>query len=747
MFRYLAKLMTSIVFILTSIGVMIIFIFFYYGRGLPEYDYLRHYQPPSLTRLYTANYAVFQEYATERRVTVPLQMIPPLLVKAFLVAEDKSFYYHFGIDIPGMVRAAALNTVTKNWQSRPGGGSTITQQVAKNFLIGNERSMTRKLREAIMSIRLESALSKDRILELYLNEIYLGSRSYGVAAAALTYFNKPLESLTIAEMAFLAALPKAPSTYVMQKDLSKVKIRRDWVIDRMVAEGVIHRNVGDFSKAQPIQLTPACGQKMAVQYYSEEVKREVVRRFGAKEFQQGGLSVFTSYDARLQKIADNSLRRGLIQYDRRHGWRGPITHIPLESMDWARGMVPMVDVNGQNIPYWLSAIRSVAAQKGAGDWQTAIVLHAAPNQAVIGFADGHIGLLPLVHMMWARPCLMHQWVGVAPKSTGDVVRVGDVVFVSQHEEKDEYCLEQMPKVTGAIVVMEPKTGRVLALSGGYSYERSQFNCATQAYRQPGSAFKPFVYLTALERGYTSDSMILDAPLSVSLGNGRGFYVPQNYSRRFYGPSPLRLGIEQSRNVMTVRLAQRLGMRHIGKTALNFNVMDRMPNQLAMALGAGETTVLRLTAAYAMIANGGMKIEPTFVDAIQNRQGKTIYTRPAQTRLAPLVSTQSIAEMTAMLEGVITRGTAQRLMVLGRPVAGKTGTTNDYKDAWFVGFTRELVVGVFVGFPSPQTLGSGETGGHVAVPIFENFMSHALVDQQPAPLLQGAVLEEVIYPQA
>jgi penicillin-binding protein 1A len=715
--RKLLNLLTLVAFTFCTGVTLVFYLFFYYGRGLPEYEHLRDYEPVALNRMYTAQGETLYEYAQEKRIFVPLHSIPEPIIQAFLAAEDKNFYYHFGIDFLGIARAVLTNTLTGNWQDHPVGASTITQQVAKNFLLSNERSFARKAREAILAIRLEYTLPKDRILELYLNQIYLGSGAYGIAAAGLIYFDKDLEDLTVEEAAFLAALPKAPSGLLAKGNLDRIKMRRDWVLDRMVAAQMLSEEEATTAKEHPIELKHHRSRVVQADYFVDEIRRNIPEFLHGEAYCRGGLSIKTTIEPELQELADEALRSGLIAYDRRHGWRGALAHI-----EWHQSQ-------------WLDALKQVPKPPGLGQWTYGVILEVTAGKATIGLINGQSGNISYQEARWASSWQPQQRVGPEPKSMLEIVRPGDVVIVSHHGGK-RYQLEQIPEITGAIVVIEPGSGRVLALSGGYDFERNQFNCATQAKRQPGSAFKPFVYLAALERGFSPDTIILDAPIEVSLGRGLGVYRPQNYSRRFYGPSPLRLGIEQSRNVMTIRLAQRVGMKNIESIAKKFGVTSSLPRQLAMALGAGETTVLKLTAAYAMLANGGYRVTPHLIDSIQDRYGNTLY--QAQDFPEKIASSSAIQNIISMLRGAVERGTAKRLKNLDFPVAGKTGTTNNYKDAWFVGFSPDLVVGVFVGFPTPRTLGAGETGSRVAIPIFEHFMKKAYEKRPklPFPLLNG-----------
>lgn len=718
MIRRLFTWLTGVTFILTVIGGIIVSVLFYYGRGLPKYEYLEHYEPPALTQFYSKDGRVFKEYAIERRVFIPLNEMPKLLVNAFLAAEDKNFFYHCGIDFSGMFRAILTNTASSSWHSRPVGGSTVTQQVAKNFLVGRDRSFDRKIKEAIMSLRVENALSKHRILEIYLNQIYLGMGTYGVAAAAAIYFNKTLQELSLSEMAFLAALPKAPSFYPSKNNLERAKARRNWVILRLVEDGVISEEEGIKAQKEPISLVPQPPLSAKADYFAEEVRRRSINVLGNETFDHGGISVLTTLDPQLQLFADQALRKGLRDYDRRHGWRGAFTTLKLTS-----SKTKTTDESD-----WFPLLKKFPRPLGIGSWKLAVVLGFGEQSVSIGLEDGTTGTIPFHELTWARAWQPNQTVGKEVTHPEDVLKIGNVIAVSSIEDNPQtFHLEQIPDVSGSVVVMDPQTGRVLALSGGYDFEMSQYNCATQAKRQPGSAFKPFVYMAALERGFTPETLILDAPVVINLGGKLGVYAPQNYTREFSGPTPMRIGLEQSRNVMTIRLAQGVGMRRIEDVAKRFGVIDKLPRQLAMALGAGETTVLKLTAAYAKIANGGRSVSPFLVESIYNRRNQIIFqtTHPPQQTIA---SPEVIQDLSYMLRGVIERGTARRLQKLGIPIAGKTGTTNDYKDAWFVGFTDKLVVGVFVGFLSPKTLGEKETGGAVAVPIFQYFMEQVIQSQ-------------------
>ena len=718
-----------------------------YGSDLPDYAQLADYEPPITTRVYAGDGRLFAEYAVQRRVFVPIEAIPERVQQAFISAEDKTFFTHPGIDVFGIARAAITNLRNMGSDRRLVGASTITQQVAKNFLIGNEVSMGRKVKEAILAFRIEQTFSKKKILELYLNEIYLGRGSYGVIAAALNYFNKSLDELSIAEVAFLAALPKAPNNYDPDRHPEAARARRDWVIGRMLEDGSITRQEYETAIATPIVLHhPVDAETVHAEHFAEEVRREIAQRYGEKALYEGGLVVRSSLDPRLQEIAERELRRGLIAYDRRHGWRG--------------GMGRLDGATAGTVPEdWRARLAKVEMGPDLPPWDLAVVLSVDKAGAGIGLADGQRGAIPFAEMKWARPWRKHQSVGASPRKPADVLSVGDLIAVEAVTKNADgkaypahtYALRQIPDVEGAIVALDPHTGRVLAMAGGYSYKRSEFNRATQAMRQPGSAFKPFVYLTALENGFVPTQLIVDAPIVIDQGPGLPLWRPHNYSKRFYGPTTMRVGLEKSRNLMTVRLAQAIGMEHVVDTAIRFGIFDSLPPHLSFALGAGETTLLRLTTAYAMLVNGGKKLTPTLIDRIQDRHGRTIFRHDERScqgcagsasseRSVPQIpddresvtDPDSAYQIVSMMEGVVQRGTGVRVKAVGRPIAGKTGTTNDSKDTWFIGFTPDLVAGVFVGFDDPKTLGRHETGSSAAAPIFRDFMKAALADEPATP---------------
>lgn len=733
-----------------------VLIFYYFGAGLPDYKSLSKYQPPVITRLYSGNGRMFGEYAWEKRLYVPFNAIPKRLVHAFLSAEDKNFYHHSGIDIPSIIGAAVTNLSRVASSKRPVGASTITQQVAKNFLlseIAHSVSYERKIKEAILAFRIENAFSKDHILELYLNEIYLGASSYGVAAAALNYFNKSLDELSVAEAAFLAALPKAPSRYSPDRDYDAAVGRRNYVIARMLEDGHITEEEAKAAKAESLKLIKRDpGDVVHASYFAEEVRRELLEKYGENALYQDGLVVRTTLDPQLQEMAERHLKEGLIAYDRKHGWRGASLHLPLSATDLSG---KTVDPQTKR-PLWQQKLIGADVPTGHRHWAKALVLEIASTQAKIGLESGNVGTIPLSELKWARRYMNENARGEEIAHPKQVMMPGDVILVEklagEKVGKDTYRLCQTPKVSGALVVMEPHTGRVLALQGGFDFDVSQYNRATQAKRQIGSTFKPFVYLAALEQGLSPSTIIYDAPFSISLGWGLGIWRPNNWDKKFMGALTLRRAFELSRNLATIRLThEKVGMKTVVNLAKRFNIVEDMPNQLAMVLGAGETTLLRLTAGFAMIANGGKRVAPTLLDRVQDRNGKTLlvnksrfcqdcdkYTAESDALPTIMDTAEQVTDpgsayqILSFLQGVIERGTGRKLQELKRPIAGKTGTTNDYRDAWFVGFTPDLVVGVYIGFDTPQSLGVKHYGAVVALPVFHAFMKEALKDKPAIP---------------
>lgn len=728
--RFLSTLVSLFFFGTLALAVVAFVVVLRYSIDLPDYRQLENYAPPITTRLYANDGSLLMEYATEKRTFVPVDKIPEKLKQAFLSAEDKTFYEHGGIDFTGLMRAVMVNLQNLGSNRRPVGASTITQQVAKNFLLTADRTLSRKIKEALLARRIENAYTKDHILELYLNEIYLGIGAYGVASAALNYFDKSMNELTLGEMAFLAALPKAPNNYHPERHPEAAKERRNYVLQQMMLNGYITEEEMLAAMEEPIKLNHRV-KKLTKdgQYYAEEVRRFVVNQFGEDSIYLGGLSIRTSLDPKLQNYAVEALQDGLISHDRKHGWRGPVAH---------------VSENG------FEELQKYAKEYAPKDWQYALVESVSNDKADIYLLDGTIVSIPLSELTWAKKALEKGRISITEvKKASDVLAVGDIILTSPKKD-GTYTLQQMPIAEGALVAIDPHTGRVLAMQGGFAFERNQFNRVVQAYRQPGSSFKPFVYTAALDSGYTPSSLILDAPIVMQNVDGSK-WKPENYSKQFYGPTTLRVGIEKSRNLMTIRLAQAIGMRKVLDYGKKFNISDKMEPNLATALGASETTLLRLTTAYGMLVNGGKKITPNFIDRIQDRDGKTIYKadnrvcencvgEEASADNLPIIPDDreqiqdpaSAYQMVNILTGVITRGTGSVVRPLKRNLGGKSGTSNDNIDAWFIGFSPDLVVGVWVGKDTPEPLGPHDTGGGVAAPIFRDFIKAALANKTDVP---------------
>ncbi len=742
MLRFLGYLFAAGTILGMGVVIATVYVIWDASKDLPDYEQLANYEPSVMTRVHAANGALLAEYAKERRLYIPIDAIPAPLINAFVSAEDKNFYQHSGVDWQGVARAVVTNFKNFSTGKRLVGASTITQQVAKNFLLSSERTFDRKLKEALLSGKIEKAYSKHQILELYLNEIYLGLGSYGVAAASLNYFGKSLAELSLQEIAYLAALPKGPNNYHPFKAPEKAVERRNWVIDRMVANGYVKSDVAKKAQASKFEVRPRPfgAQLFAAEYFAEEVRRQAFEIYGEKKLYEGGLSIRTTLDPQMQIWARRALVDGLVGYDRRHGWRGPVKTIDVQG-DWG---VPLGKIRGPS---------------DIGHWKLSVVLEVGDNRAKIGLQpprleDGSIvkertgGFIPLEEAKWAAPTDNPD---KKITKVSQVLNVGDVVYVAKTGKPGIWSLMQIPGVDGAIVAMNPHTGRVHAMVGGFSYSLSQFNRAIQAQRQPGSSFKPFVYAAALDNGYTPSSVIVDAPIEIAQGKSGKTWRPKNYGGRFYGPSTLRIGIERSRNVMTVQLAQDMGMDVVAEYGRRFGIYDDMPQVLSMSLGAGETSLVRMTAAFGMLVNGGREIKPTLIDRIQNRRGKTIYKHDGRECTdcsadawqgqpepvladdrAPITNPHTAYQIVSMLEGVVERGTAKVVKAVGKPLGGKTGTTNDEKDAWFVGFAPDLAVGVYIGFDKPQPMGKKSTGGDLAAPVFRDFMTMALKDKSAIP---------------
>ena len=741
--RFLGFLFAAGAFLFVVGAVAATWLIWDYSKDLPDYSQLQDYEPPVMTRVHASDGALVAEYAKERRLYIPIQAVPKRVTDAFIAAEDKNFWEHGGIDLTGIARAVITNL--ENWgKRRPQGASTITQQVAKNFLVGSETSIHRKIKEALLAMRIERAYTKQKILELYLNEIYLGLGAYGVAAASLIYFDKSVHELAIEEVAYLAALPKAPTNLHPYRQRERALERRNWVIDRMVENGYI--TAADGEKAKRTQLNvnprPTGAHIFAAEYFAEEVRREVYERYGEKKLYEGGLSVRTTLNPKLQVVAKKALTDGLVRYDEARGWRGAMQKLETAG-DWGSRLGEVRALS--DIPWRLAVVLDVTDQ-GAR-----VGLQPPRDRSGALAAEREIGVIPIEGVKWVKQADGRDK-GKTVVRVNQVLNPGDVIYVETLESRPgQWRLKQAPEVEGGIIVMDPWTGRVQALVGGFSYDESQFNRATQAFRQPGSSFKPFVYAAALDNGYTPSSVVLDAPIEIDQGPGLGVWKPENYARQFYGPQTLRFGIEQSRNVMTVRLAQDVGMPLVVDYAKRFGVYDDLLPVLSMALGAGETTLLRMAAGYSIFANGGRKVRPTLIDRIQDRYGQTIFqhdqrecrgctatawaTQPEPTLVdrRPIVLDPMTAyQVTHMLEGVVQRGTGTALRELNRPVAGKTGTTNDEKDVWFVGYTPDMVVAVYLGYDRPRSLGARVTGGGYAAPIVREFMKIALADRPAQP---------------
>jgi penicillin-binding protein 1A len=702
------------------LSVIILIVLWTFSNSIPDYKFLKNYKPPVSSKMYSGNGELVADFSKEKRIFVPYEAIPKNVINSFLSAEDKNFFYHPGVDAKGVMRAFINNIKNIISSKRLEGASTITQQVAKNFLLTNEVSLNRKIKEAILAFRIERALSKERILELYLNQIYLGSGAYGVAAASLEFFDKSIKELNFNEAALLAALPKAPSKYnpYINKDLAK--FRRDLVLKNLYENNFIDQKKYSELKNKDIELKKV--KKVFLensQYYIEDVRKNIIDKLTYNKVYNQGYNINTPINLELQKIGTQSLRNGLISYDRRKGWRGPIKNIKY-SKDWYK----KID-------------KKFRLEQSIG-WKIAIIKKVNQFESVIETENNSQGIIKYKDISWTK------------KDFKDLLKEGDVIYVKKID-KDFYSLQQLPKINGGIVVMDPFTGRVLALSGGFSFKNSEFNRASQALRQPGSAFKPFVYALALENKYTPSSLVLDAPLVLDQGTDLKKWKPENYGKKFYGPSTLRVGLEKSRNLMTVRIAQNLGIDKIANFSKKMNIYQEPEQLLSISLGSAETTLLSLTSAYCSFANGGKLIKPVLIDRIQDGEGNTIinnenrkcidcdkisYTGKEFPKIEDnyqqVISSQTAYQLTSILQGAIERGTGKKLKKLGLNLAGKTGTTNENTDAWFVGFTSNLVIGVYVGMDNPKPLGKFETGSKAALPIFEEFVKRAVNKSDARP---------------
>ena len=721
MTRFITYIKLLLIF-LFIFGLISIFIFFYtlwrYSSELPSYEKIVEYKPNLSSRIYSSDGFLLKSFYTEERIFIPVDRIPQNIKYAFLASEDKNFYNHYGVDIIAIFRAFLTNIININSNKRVVGASTITQQVVKNLLLSNELSYSRKIKEIILAIRIENILDKNDILELYLNDIYLGYGSYGIGSASLNYFNKSIYDLQLHEIAFLASLPKAPNNYNPKKNYYKAIDRRNWVIDRMYVNDFITREELDY-KNEPIEVFERVDIEFSdADYFYEEIRKELFNKFGKEKLYSEGLVIKTALNSSMQKNANLSLIEGLIEYEKRNGWNGLIENTNLEN--FYNNKSDYINLN----PFFPK-------------WKTVIIDQVFQKKLIV-FDLNKIKLeidLDNEFNNWLLDIAFNK---------------GDVIYVQK--KNNSYIINQEPKVNGAIIVLDPYTGDVLALSGGYSFKKSEFNRATQAKRQPGSAFKPIVYLAALNEGYSPATLILDAPYVVDQGPGLPKWKPSNYTDEFYGLTTMRTGIEKSRNLMTVRLANRIGMNKILSMANNFDINQDLNENLSMSLGSGVVTLIDLTKAYAIIANGGKKIEPKLITSIYSKEGNKIYdtrlkkcfecrikTILSKNEIPKLVENKNIIidprltyQITSMMEGVIERGTAKKLKDLNVPIAGKTGTTNNNKDAWFIGYTPDLVIGVYVGYDQPKSLGYKQTGSSVAVPIFKKFAEKIKINKNKKP---------------
>ena len=718
LFGYI-KLMLILLCIFAFISISIIFYTLWrYSPELPSYENIMNYKPNLSSRIYSSDGLLLKSFYTEERIFIPGNRIPKNIKNAFLASEDKNFYDHYGIDIFAILRALFTNIVNINSNKRVVGASTITQQVVKNLLLTNELSYSRKIKEIILAVRVENILDKDEILELYLNDIYLGFGSYGIGSASLNYFNKSIYDLELHEIAFLAALPKAPNNYNPKRNYFKAVERRNWVIDRMYVNKFIESNDLNY-KNKPLEVYKRVDTEFSdADYYYEEIRKELFKKYGKEKLYSEGLIIKTALDSEIQEKANQSLIEGLIDYQKKQGWNGLIENTTLENF-----FNKKQEYKNKNpfYPDWHEVIIDKVNKT------TIEVYNLSKEKLIINLDNQYNDWLLNVNFI-----------------------KGDVIYIEKKNK--DYIINQEPQVNGAIIVLDPYNGDILALAGGYSFNKSEFNRATQAKRQPGSAFKPIVYLAALNEGYTPSTLILDAPYVVDQGPGLPKWKPSNYTDEFYGLTTMRTGIEKSRNLMTVRLANRIGMNKILSMANNLNISDGLDDKLSMSLGSGVITLKDLTNAYATIANGGKKVEPKLVTSIYSRDGKKIFdTRSKKCldckikKISPNVKIPNLNEnkniiidprlayqITSMMEGVIKRGTAKKLQDLGVPIAGKTGTTNENKDAWFIGFTPDLVIGVYVGYDQPKSLGYKQTGSSVAVPIFKNFAEKIKINKNKKP---------------
>ena len=713
------KLIIGLISVSFLLVISVISILWVFSNELPDYKFLKNYKPSVSSKVYSGNGELVSDFSQEKRIFVPYDAIPKKLINAFLSSEDKNFFSHPGVDAKGVMRAVLNNINNIINSKRLEGASTITQQVAKNFLLSNEVSLNRKIKEAILAFRIERVLSKERILELYLNQIYLGQGSYGVASASLVYFDKSISDLSYDEAALLAALPKAPSKYNPYKNEKLAKFRRNLVLKNLFDNNYIDKKSYENLITNKIKLQKR--KKIYLEdtrYYVEDIRKNVLNEFGFDRVYKKGLIIKSPMNLYLQNKATEALRYGLEKYDRRRGWRGPIMN--------------------RNYKDWTKNLKEISLENSIG-WKLAIVKKINKFETEIETIDNKIGFIKLKNISWTK------------KEFSKIFKIGDVIYVKNIKDND-YDLKQMPSVNGAVVVMNPYNGRVYAMSGGFSFKKSEFNRATQASRQPGSAFKPFIYALALENNYKPNSLILDAPMVLEQGTDLKLWKPENYGKKFYGPSTLRVGLEKSRNLMTVRIAQDIGIKKIADFSERLGIYKNPDELLSISLGSAETTLLKLTSAYCSFVNGGKKIKPILIDRIQDSEGNTIISNESRKckncdkisylsnnipeissdNLEQIMTPQTAYQITSMLEGVIKRGTGKKLKNLNLDIAGKTGTTNKNTDTWFVGFTSKLVIGVYVGMDEPQPLGKYETGSRTAMPIFKEFIQKAIKKKDARP---------------
>ena len=731
------RIIKNIFILISSIGLLSIFsllaILWAFSNNLPDYKYLKNYKAPVSSKVYSGDGELVKDFSTEKRIFVPYDAIPTKVINSFLSAEDKNFFSHPGVDAKGVMRAVVNNISNIISSKRLEGASTITQQVAKNFLLTNEVSLNRKVKEAILAFRIERALSKERILELYLNEIYLGEGSYGIASASLEYFDKPISDLNYDEAALLAALPKAPSRYNPYKNVKLAQFRRDLVLKNLLENSYINKkNYNEFVSNKIILKKRKKVFSADTKYYVEDIRKDVIDKLGYDNVYRQGLNINTPINLKFQKIATKSLREGLNNYDKRRGWRGPLK-------------------NRKNTKNWTKGLENLRLEKSI-NWDLAIIKKIHKFDIEIETEKKLKGTIKYENISWTK------------KEFNELLNIGDVVYVENISD-NIFALRQLPDVNGGIVVMDPFTGRVLALSGGFSFKKSEFNRATQAARQPGSAFKPFIYALALENGYTPSTLILDAPLVLAQGSDLKMWKPVNYGKKFYGPSTLRMGLEKSRNLMTVRIAQDLGLKKIVNFSKQLGIYNNPSELLSISLGSAETTLLKLTSAYSSFVNGGKLVEPIMIDRIQDSEGNTIFNNEKrkcincdqlsylsesypkiEDEFPQIFSAETAYQMTSILEGVIQNGTGKKLKDLNLDLAGKTGTTNGNADAWFIGFTSKLAIGVYVGLDNPKPLGKYETGAKTALPIFKSFIKNAVNKEEARPFkVANNIVMRVIDP--